>query len=275
MLTRILVVVIVLVAAAMTWLWYEEFREPAVPVESATLEPPEPQDPEPRHPVPEPSPEPLPEPEADAGADEPDPVPEPLPVLPQLDESDGWILERLAEMLGAEDVEEWLVEERIVERAVVFINNLDTRPIPVRMWPVRPLAGSPEIGGEEESLLWSEQNAARYESAVETLLAVDPEVAARFYVRHYRLFQQAHAELAQSENYFNDRLVDVIDHVLDVPEVPADFEVEDWEGRYRFADEGLEAESPGRKLLLRMGPDNAAAVRSWLREFRDHVAGSG
>lgn len=275
MLTRILVVVIVLVAAAMAWLWYEEFRDPAVPVESATIEPPELEDPEPTHPVPEPSPEPLPEPDTDAGADGPDPVPRPLPILPRLDESDGWILERLAEMFGAEGVEQWLVEERIVERAVVFVNNLDTRPIPVRMWPVQPLAGSPEIGGEDESLSWSEQNAARYEPAVETLLTVDPEVAAGFYIRHYRLFQQAHTELAQSEDYFNDRLVEVIDHLLETPEMPAEFKVEDWEGRYRFADEDLEAESPGRKMLLRMGPENADAVRSWLREFRGHVTGSG
>lgn len=272
MLTRFLVVLVLLVAAVMAWLWYDEYRQPEAPVEPASIELPDPEDPEPRHPVPEPSPDPAPMPEPDEDDDRPDPAPEPLPELPRLDESDDWIVERLAGMFGAESVGDWLVEERIIERAVVFINNLDAKPVPIRMWPVRPLDSSPEIDGDDEApLVWSEDNAARYESAVETLLAADPETAAQFYIRHYRLFQQAYAELAESENYFNDRLVDVIDHLLDAPEVPQRPEVEEWEGRYRFADPDQEAESAGRKMLMRLGPEQARQVRDWLQAFRGHI----
>jgi hypothetical protein len=41
---------------------------------------------------------------------------------------------------------------------------------------------------------------------------------------------------------------------------------------YEFADPALEAESAGRKLLLRMGPGNAARVKAKLREIRGRIA---
>jgi hypothetical protein len=40
---------------------------------------------------------------------------------------------------------------------------------------------------------------------------------------------------------------------------------------YEFADPELEARSAGQKLLLRMGPANAARVKSRLREFRRQI----
>ena len=45
--------------------------------------------------------------------------------------------------------------------------------------------------------------------------------------------------------------------------------VYDADGEY--ADPELEALSSGRKLLLRMGPENAARVRQVFREFRQHI----
>ncbi len=44
---------------------------------------------------------------------------------------------------------------------------------------------------------------------------------------------------------------------------------------YEFADPRLEAESAGRKLLLRMGPGNAARVKMKLRDIRDRIATGG
>jgi hypothetical protein len=37
---------------------------------------------------------------------------------------------------------------------------------------------------------------------------------------------------------------------------------------YRFADEQLEKSSSGHKLLIRMGPDNAAVLKGKLREIK-------
>lgn len=270
MLTRILVVLIVLAAVVTAWLWYDQNRQPAEPGR-ATIEPVAPEPPEARYPVPETLPEPEPAPESDQAAGQADTEPRPLPPLPELDESDDWIRERLADLLGAEAVANRLVDERLIERAVVFINSLDGRAVPLRMWPLRPLDSDAEIREAGERLFWDRSNAARYRPWIDLMESVDPEAAARLYVHHYRLFQEAYARLAPSQDYFNDRLVEVIDHLLAAPEAPPEPEVESWEGRYRFADEDLEAESFGRKTLLRLGPGQAGEVRDWLREFRAHV----
>jgi hypothetical protein len=40
---------------------------------------------------------------------------------------------------------------------------------------------------------------------------------------------------------------------------------------YTFADPALEARPAGQKLLIRMGPDNAAAIKTKLMELRAAV----
>ena len=105
-------------------------------------------------------------------------------------------------------------------------------------------------------------------SALETL---PPEEAAALYARYYPLFQQAWNELGETEPHFNDRLIDIVDHLLATPEVGLPIEVVRYEGHLQFADEALEEESWGRKLLIRMGPAHADKVTDWLRAFRRAV----
>ncbi len=92
------------------------------------------------------------------------------------------------------------------------------------------------------------------------------------YARFYPLFQQAYAELGYPNRYFNDRLVEVIDHLLAAPEVQGPVELVRFGPYFEFADPDLEELSAGRKLLVRMGPENAAVIKSKLRELRREIA---
>jgi hypothetical protein len=42
---------------------------------------------------------------------------------------------------------------------------------------------------------------------------------------------------------------------------------------YEFADPKLESRSEGQKLLIRMGPQNAAALKKKLRDIRAQIVG--
>lgn len=197
------------------------------------------------------------------------------PALPPLDESDPAVVEALTENLGENLVERWLVADRVVERAVVLVNSLDGSAIPLRLRPLRPTDEEPiidEIG--DEQLDWSQANAERYTPQVDALMAIEPATAAELYQRHYPLFQEAWSALGENEPYFNDRLVEVLDRLVDTPEVELPVAVEPWEGHYRFADESLEELSWGQKALIRTGLDNARRIREWLREFREAVTAS-
>jgi hypothetical protein len=61
----------------------------------------------------------------------------------------------------------------------------------------------------------------------------------------------------------------VIDDLLATPSVEEPYRLIKPEAVYVFADEELESLSAGQKIMLRMGSDNAARVKSKLSEFRE------
>ncbi len=93
-------------------------------------------------------------------------------------------------------------------------------------------------------------------------------ILAALYVREYPRFQAAYRALGYSEGYFNDRLVDVIDHLLVTPDLAVPPTLVRPKALYLYADEDLESRSLGQKVLLRIGPANAGLVKSKLRELR-------
>jgi len=98
--------------------------------------------------------------------------------------------------------------------------------------------------------------------------AIEPHDLVQAYVRAYPLFQAAYEELGYPGKYFNDRLMEAIDDLLDAPEPAAPPELLRPRVLYEFADPDLETRSAGQKMLLRMGRDNAARVKGKLREIR-------
>jgi hypothetical protein len=91
------------------------------------------------------------------------------------------------------------------------------------------------------------------------------------YVRFYPLCQQAYVDLGYPNGYFNDRLVEVIDHLLAAPEMTGPIKLTVSHVLYEYADPEIEARSAGQKLLIRMGAENAAQVKAKLREIRREV----
>jgi hypothetical protein len=87
------------------------------------------------------------------------------------------------------------------------------------------------------------------------------------------LFQAAYQELGYPHGYFNDRLLVVIDDLLATPELahPAALQVS--KTYYTYVDPALESLSTGQKLLLRVGPANAAGIKARLREIRARLVG--
>jgi hypothetical protein len=94
------------------------------------------------------------------------------------------------------------------------------------------------------------------------------------YVRFYPLFQQAYKELGYPDRHFNDRAVEVIDHLLAAPEVAGPVALGKPWVMWEYADPALEARSAGQKALIRMGPDNARRLKAKLREIRRQVTRS-
>lgn len=278
----ILIGLLIVVLAGVWWFGQERQTAPTEPVSDA-LELPEPR-PEPRFPLPEPEPEPEPAPfpepvepvEPDEMIEPAEPAlapPKPEP-LPSLADSDRAALSELAALLDPEAVDRWVRPQWIISRTVAMVHSLDGPAPAVEARPLALLQDAPQTQPlNDEMRLWTPATARRYADLAGLLMAASPTEAAGRYQRYYPLFQETWEELGETEPWFNDRLVDVIDHLLVAPEVDLPVEVVPFENRLRFADEDLEEESWGRKLLIRMGPEQAEQVRNWLREFRRSITG--
>ena len=209
-------------------------------------------------------------------------APEPAPPLPALDASDRLATDALASVLDRATLDEYVVATGLIRRIVVTIDNLTRKKAPQRMWPVKPTGDKFLTSGAGDAVYISADNARRYEPFLKVMESVDTGKLAALYVRFYPLFQQAYRELGYPKGYFNDRLVEVIDHLLVTPEIDGPIRLAKPWIMYEFADPALEARSAGQKTLIRMGGANAAVVKeklralrvkAKLREFRRQIAG--
>lgn len=205
---------------------------------------------------------PVPPPEAAEPAAEP---------LPSLAESDPSLQSALSVVLGQEAVAKYLVPDGIVRRFVASIDNLPRKKVALQ---VRPVAGAPGTfmaAGTEEELTLNEENFARYDAYVQLIGAADPKQLAQVYLRFYPLMQESYEGLGYPNRYFNDRMVEVIDHLIATPDVTGPIRLTQPHVFYEFADPRLEGLSAGQKTLIRMGSANAAVVKKKLAAVRREI----
>lgn len=210
-----------------------------------------------------------------------DAAPEAMPVaveaeqaqpLPELSESDAAMADVMIGLLGNDAVADWLLTDQVIHRVVATVDSLPSRKVAPLVLPLKPPPGKFQVEGADDVFSLSADNAARYAAYAEMARRVDLSRLAAAYVRFYPLFQQAYEELGYPDGYFNDRLVEVIDHLLETPEPETSPLLVKPEAVYLFADEGLENRSAGQKILLRSGPETRRVLREKLAELREILA---
>ena len=188
--------------------------------------------------------------------------------LPALAESDSALQEALAALFGAASFDLLFHPQDVVRHFVAAIDNLPRKTVAQRIMPIKPVTGAFRTSGPEGSTIVGPHNAARYAPYVRALEAVDSAKLVALYVRFYPLFQQAYAELGYPSRYFNDRVFEVIDHLLATPDVRGPIALVQPKVMYEYADPALQDLSAGQKMLVRMGPENEAKVKAKLRELK-------
>jgi hypothetical protein len=188
--------------------------------------------------------------------------------LPKLADSDKPVRGALATLFGEKAVEQFVLPNDVVRHMVVTIDNLPNEKVAERLRPVKPTPGYFVVDGSEESPVLHPTNFDRYKPLVQLIQTSDTKMLVAAYSRHYPLFQEAYESLGHPPEYFNDRLIEVIDHLLATPDLKGPIALARPSVMYVYADPELEARSAGQKLLIRMGTENAAAVKDKLRELR-------
>lgn len=262
---RVLLPVLILLALAVAGAVYylaPDYEVPvgAVPGESGPAAPPRERGPVVRHPVPEDA---AGQPAAGRLAPR---LSEPLP---ELEDSDAALRELVGKVFAYPELSALLMPRDIIRRIVVTVDNLPKRSLPPKHLPLRHPPGEFLAARRGDRFVIDTANYRRYDRYVALLEEFDGREVVAAYSHFYPLFQQAYRELGYASGYFNDRLIVAIDDLMETPSVEPPVELKHPSVRYIYADEDLEALSAGQRLLLRMGPDNAARVKRVLNGLRD------
>jgi hypothetical protein len=221
---------------------------------------------------------------------EPLPESEPLagePALPALAESDDEALRSLSEVVdGTTPVERYVVEEDVIARIVATVDALDGKQVPEAIQAVQGPGGAFEatpddqpdevilndLGDPVPQFQLNPANYRRYTPYVAMLESVNADGLARAYRAYQPLFEEAFDQLGYPDSDFEERLLKVIDDALAAPEPERPLQLIKPEAYFLFADEDLETLNAAQKVMLRMGPDNAARVKAKLAEIRAALA---
>lgn len=192
--------------------------------------------------------------------------------LPALDTSDSTMQGAIAGLSADQGLGGALILQGFVRRVVATVDNLPRSKVATRILPLKRVDGAFAVSGSEGSYSIAPANAARYAAYLKLMDAIAIDKLVAFYFHYYPLFQQAYRELGYPKGHFNDRLVEVIDHLLEAPELKPPVALVRPKVLYLYADPELEARSAGQKILMRMGADNAARVKVKLKSIRAAIS---
>ena len=186
--------------------------------------------------------------------------------LPLLDESDNAIAASIRQLT---DIAGLFSFESFIRHFVVTIDNMTNQKLPQRYVFTQKVPSTfTVIKQDVDTALLDDKNFKRYENFVSMAEYIDTRKLVVQYIRFYPLFQEAYEELGYPGRYFNDRFIQVIDHLLKAPEVNGLIKLVRPKVFWLFANPELESLSAGQKILVRIGPENARRVKAELKELR-------
>jgi hypothetical protein len=199
--------------------------------------------------------------------------PAPETSLPAVPDSDPALQDALASLFTGVALDRVFHLQEIVPRFVATIDNLPRQSVALAKMPTQPVEGGLQTAQSDGQMLLRADNAERYGTYMRLMEQVDTKKLVQTYVHYYPLFQKAYQDLGYPNGYFNDRLVQVIDHLLAAPDVPAPIALTQPKVLYEFADPKLEQLSAGQKMMIRMGPVNESRAKAKLRDIRRALTG--
>lgn len=191
--------------------------------------------------------------------------------MPAVEQSDPPILESLLGLASRETLGQFFNLQDYARRFVVTVDHLPRQQVPAQWNAVRPIPDAFAVAHDGERITLGAENFRRYDAFVRFLESIDPKAAVKVYLRFYPLLQQQYQELGFPQGHLNDRVVAAIDDMLTAPEVSGPIRLVQPKVQYRFEDPLLESLSAGRKIMIRIGPENAARLKQVLRAVRGEL----
>ena len=195
-------------------------------------------------------------------------APEEEITLPQLESSDNFMAATLEKLLNNKALMGIFINDQLINNIVVTIDNLPRKQVTMRFMPIKKAPGQFVTAENEGQKIISHKNQVRYSNYMKLAESIDASQLVKRYIQLYTLFQQSYEQLGYPNQYFNDRLMTVIDHLLATPEITDPISLIQPKFFYLYADAELENRSIGQRILMRIGLDNERIIKAKLSEIR-------
>ncbi len=157
-------------------------------------------------------------------------------------------------------------------RLVITVDNLPREHVPSQLRVTRGVPELLRVKKEGETITLDPSNYERYDRIIGYVEKTDARKIGRLYAKFYPLLQRTYEETGFPEERFHDRVLAALDDMMDAPRPTGPIRLVQPKVLYRFEDDHLENLSAGQKIMIRVGPDNAARLRKVLARVRAAIA---
>ena len=157
-------------------------------------------------------------------------------------------------------------------RLVITVDNLPREHVPSQLRITRGVPELLRVQKDGETITLDPSNYERYDRIISYVEKMDARKIGRLYAKFYPLLQRTYEETGFPEERFHDRVLAALDDMMDAPRPTGPIRLVQPKVLYRFEDDHLESLSAGQKIMIRVGPDNAARLRKVLARVRAAVA---
>ena len=157
-------------------------------------------------------------------------------------------------------------------RLVITVDNLPREHVPSQLRITRGVPELLRVKKEGETITLDPSNYERYDRIIGYVEKMDARKIGRLYAKFYPLLQRTYEETGFPEERFHDRVLAALDDMMDAPRPTGPIRLVQPKVLYRFEDDHLESLSAGQKIMIRVGPENAARLRKVLARVRAAIA---
>lgn len=157
-------------------------------------------------------------------------------------------------------------------RLVITVDNMPREHVPSQLRVTRGVPELLRVKKEGETITLDPSNYERYDRIIGYVEKMDARKIGRLYAKFYPLLQRTYEETGFPEERFHDRVLAALDDMMDAPRPTGPIRLVQPKVLYRFEDDHLENLSAGQKIMIRVGPDNAARLRKVLARVRAAIA---
>ncbi len=186
----------------------------------------------------------------------------------QLINSDKLVLSRAATLLPAKNDVSLISPQNIINRFVVFTDNLAHGKVIKSFSPLRKPKAPFAVLESQNSMILDPAGYKRYDLYANIIDKLDLNMVMKEYQRFMPLINKSYKNIGYNDGDFTKTLITAISIINNAPIINHKIKLVAPSAMYKFADSNLEKLNDVQKLIIRTGPENTKKIQTKLAKLK-------